>query len=1092
MSNGTSARKFIANDDLKNIAQTLKSSNKSNDDYLIDKSVVLNDLSAIVNKAAELAKVSLENIKLANQSIDTIDDNGNNNKFVSQNDLESFSTNFSNDILSSMKNVSLEQKNRLSGIVPKIVKEKINKIIQEKNSNTQHSAVLDSPEIDHITVEMDKRKGVIDCFYSKLTFSLPIDKIVSVSGEPSVIRGIRIFRSEEILKTDRPKTTLSSFAVEKLKTNKASIRSRNEEKISFLEKKLNEVGVQNSISNLTPFDSFKNSRISSEDVEINLNSSNSAGLVGNEKTDTSNFINGDISLDKSVSEDLNTLRIIQLSNRIIPKIYNSAVVGKKYFIDSDGVGLEHAKQIQRINEKQNLLNIYENNWNEFKEIGFVTPSQPGNSENSRSRQIGDLIEYSFEDESILFSRSYRYYISIIDKNMRESPRSRIVQINIDGMRIPENPKSVVAQVKNKTIVLTIVVGDQLVEKFEIYRKDVDNFFKNKTGTTNVLSDKNGYSSNSQSTDLQKNGFMQIGEALNMPTNSGGASFVDKKIKSGRKYLYRVYSVDIFGNKSESPKELSVFAIDELKINELSRISIEAEVDAASNKIKLTFDSFDKNIVGFYLTRRDFTIGQSGYSAPGDINRTKFGNSKHSFSNTLFDGEILRGKEHLWNGFFKRVKDSVSVFFDKTVQTDHYYQYKIQGIDKFGNLTTTEFSRKLFVSRKPLILPPINFNAELFTDSGIFKGARLSWDDSNIDISAEDSIGNQTTLEETSVRTLYQLERQKNGNGQWDKFPLIKEREFIDLIEEYAPLEFSPNRPSFVERGESYSYRVQAFQTGTFISNFTPTIEVFADSPPIPPINFKLTTPSTKIKPFFIMLNWDTSKESGIIDKWEVERSVINNFAASKLTFGKDIESIQFSEFRKIYRESSRFKSKVNDSNDKIIDSSLITGEHYFMDSQISFGNTYYYRIRAVTVKDTFSNWIYKAITIADQSFENKQNFLLTNEEKTMLADSIVPLNFKSNLLSDSIEKNISSFSLLPNFSKPNISLNLPILTSSINKTLSTISTLTSLSTIPTLTSLSTIPTLTSLSTTTLNSTIAFKPILSSSINVFKKTINILK
>ena len=31
-------------------------------------------------------------------------------------------------------------------------------------------------------------------------------------------------------------------------------------------------------------------------------------------------------------------------------------------------GLEHAKQIQRINENQNALILHENNWNEFKNI----------------------------------------------------------------------------------------------------------------------------------------------------------------------------------------------------------------------------------------------------------------------------------------------------------------------------------------------------------------------------------------------------------------------------------------------------------------------------------------------------------------------------------------------------------------------------------------------------------------------------------------------------------------------------------------------------------------------------------------------------
>lgn len=175
--NGTSARKFLANDELKNSADLLKSSKKSNDEHIIDKSLALNNLSLILNHAADLARDSLQNTKNFNKSIDLNNNNLENNKFTTANDLESFSSKFSNDILSRIPT----ENNKLNDLIPKIIKDKINKIAKNKNNDSSISSILEQPEIDFISVDMDKKKGVVDCFFSKIVFSIPTDKVISVS-----------------------------------------------------------------------------------------------------------------------------------------------------------------------------------------------------------------------------------------------------------------------------------------------------------------------------------------------------------------------------------------------------------------------------------------------------------------------------------------------------------------------------------------------------------------------------------------------------------------------------------------------------------------------------------------------------------------------------------------------------------------------------------------------------------------------------------------------------------------------------------------------------------------------------------------------
>jgi hypothetical protein len=173
------------------------------------------------------------------------------------------------------------------------------------------------------------------------------------------------------------------------------------------------------------------------------------------------------------------------------------------------------------------------------------------------------------------------------------------------------------------------------------------------------------------------------------------------------------------------------------------------------------------------------------------------------------------------------------------------------------------------------------------------------------------------------------------------------------------------------------------------------VEIFVGLPVFAPANFRLKTPDPKIRPFYIMLNWDTPLGSGIVDRWEIERVVVNNLAAAKINIKNpnDFLSLGFAPFRMVYRESSRFRSLVVDSPTidsryKIAgkspvprkDGQTITGQHHFMDGEVIFGNSYFYRIRAVDTNSVVSDWTYKGMKLTEEIFEKKVAVFVSQPE----------------------------------------------------------------------------------------------------------------
>ncbi len=867
------------------------------------------------------------------------------------------------------------------------------------------------PQLDRISVELDKNRGAADCFFAIIKFSLPASQVSSGN-----VKAVRIFRSVVInprFSRGRP-TTLSMRAIERLSTSKMRSRGKGLDPLSLVERRLRESGVPNALTLLNPIDPTTNLRRSATVTDgMSTGSLNSAVPSRGQRFDPviSSFLDPHSfeGVDTSVLQDIKVISNLRSPSvgpmATQPFVLNTAEPLRR--------GLVNYSQVTtQVNVGLEQLVIEKNNSFGFREISFMS------LEKLRASVVGDHVEYTLQDENIGYGLGYKYYVVSVNKNMIESVRSQIVDVVVDGLRVPERPKNVFVQNIESFISLNVIVEDQLVEKFEIYRREADRgLIRSRDMSSQTFAD-SGFNVNTTRSTRLPNGFIKIGEGLN-GTGMSGASFYDRAVVPGTKYIYRVYSVDIFGNKSESPYEFNVFVPDRVaKKNELIKPTLTAEVDSTTAKARIVFKCSDSRVKNLFLSRRDVTIGQHAFSAPSEVNELKLGTPKVGEGSLHFDGSVLRGesREGSWTGFFEN-STSETIFIDRTVRFDHIYQYRIYGVDIFGNSTPYEYSRPMMITRRPMIDAPINVEAHVvqgrrFTVAGV----KISWHEANIDVSTEDRLGNRDSLASTSVRTLYQVERKKLGEEKWYEFPMIEQTSFFDgsstLIGSMNP----KFRPPAVESNQTYVYRVKALQTGSFVSNYSVPVEVFTSLPVVPPANFRVRASDTRVSPFYAALNWDTPNNSGVVDKWEIERCEVNNFAASRINNRNpdDLKSLEFMPFRTVFRESSRFNSEIVDADQSDRDATgLFSGQHQFQDTDMMLGNTYFYRLRAVGLDGGVSDWVYHGIKLTDQSTERLLDVMLSIDDRKTLSETRVPL-----LVMSPKSEGSRSFSIQPQFSKP--------------------------------------------------------------------------
>lgn len=964
----TSARKFFAKDQVRNPTQTGRDTNST---HVSTQANGLSSVASAVAKMAENARVQVAGVRKALLDVpaEPRRDEQEPELRSGASDLKSFNSVTIADV-QTLIDTDTERGLLASEAVRDLVSKTAASVFSSRGRSDDDDTSEIIPQIEEVSVDVDRKKGSVDCFFSVLKFNLPTSKV-----EDGTIVAVRVFRalsSRPALGDDPGR--LSVVGVDRIRSDKNRSRQKNQDPVSPVENRLRESGVDNALSALIPIDQFVNSRtgasVNDTEIDIVRTVSNNSLDLSSKEADLAPFLipTSLMHLDRSVVNDLRSLRNIQVQN---PGL--SAVVERSALVvperDQTGSG---------------GLVVDPNNKLEFVELAFMSPDKLS------AKKFGSTTQYTIEDQTISYGRIYDYFVVAVDRSLNESARSKIVRVSVDGLRIPERPRRVTAQVIDGFVSMTVQVDDQLVEKFEIYRRSDDPSEIQTSVDVRTVLPETGFISDLVQKDRLSNMFLPIGEALNAAP-AGGGSFRDMRVLPGRTYTYRVYSVDIFGNKSESPHEVEVFVPDPAyKLVNLKSPLVTAEVDAKTNRVKVSFSIDDDRVVALLLSRRDLTIGQKSFTTPDAVNHIKMGLTNRAQGGKNF--EDVRNhdtsRDIAWGGYFQNTGELFE-FVDNLVTFDHTYQYQVIGVDRFGNRTSPAISRPVFVSRRPYVDSPLNLGFRLQTgEQGEVQGVALSWDDGNVDITAEDRLGDREVLSNNGVRTLFQVERRRTGEDRWLEFPLVEGTSMFDATEEFGG-SVPGFRPPFVRLNETYEYRVQAFQTGTFISNFSRPVSVFVGSPVAEPIGFQIRTADTRTRPFYVMLNWDTRPGSGIVDRWEIERVVVNNVAASRLNTRDEtqLEKLGYEPFRVVFRESSRFRSSAQDVSVSVRDVSTVVAPHHFMDTAVEFGNTYFYRMRAVGTDGTFSRWVYRGVKISSSTSDDR----LLSGDKSKLSDTLAPV-----------------------------------------------------------------------------------------------------
>ena len=875
------------------------------------------------------------------------------------------------------------------------------------------------PLIETVRVDIDKNTSAVDNFYASILFNLP-------ATSTNNILAVRVFRAEVTPQYTRPLATLSSEGIQRLQ----SYRGRKNEDYSAAQIRFQEAAVPNAVTNLNFF-TPAGARASTPGSSSLIIPPALAGSNPSLRVQNTQVPDSMAHVDPSVLNNVNVIMNLQANPLAGFELSASVQTIQAGSNVNPGLRLGSQQQLQVMGSASvsNLI-LNQSNALNFYDVGVFTLDKLKSKQVGGDAQGGGMVEYEYIDESVGYGRAYKYFIVTLDVNLIQSARSQLVDAVVEVIRVPDRPSQASVTIDQTSVALAIVSDDQLIEKFEVYRYEDD---VNRTGQVlaTTVADKQGFSQQRTIRGIADNNFLLIGECMN--GQKRGGQFIDRSVKPGFEYTYRVYAVDIFGNKSESPVEMDAFVPDlQQQYVKLTAPSLLTEVDARTGFMRITWRVEDSNVESVWLERRDVTIGQEGFVNPYTPPRVIMGNNRSVINQPSLLGEVRNQNETevLWNGSFRPNVGKDQFLLDKTVLPDHIYQYRIYGVDRYGNQTAFVVSPPLLVVVRRFINAPTDLAAQLVYDANNqISGVNVSWTEGNLDKSAEDLIGSQADLADTSVRTLYQVQRLKQGDSRWEYFSLISGTSLFDPVMGVVGTTAPNFRPPYPDTNQTYLYRVQAVQTGAFISNFTVPVKVFTGFAVGQPLNFMLRTPPVVRSPFFIMLNWDTQDNSGVVDYWELERAAINNFAASRINSKNpsDIASIQFQPYITIFRESSRFSSKVQDADAAAASNQLITGEHYFMDTQVDFGNTYFYRIRAVSPEGVRSQWSFKGTKVTSTVFEKKYVPLLTDAEKLNLSNNQQP--FFTTRVNRTIPTNtlsVSSDRSLPDSQRVNPRINMSV------------------------------------------------------------------
>lgn len=463
-------------------------------------------------------------------------------------------------------------------------------------------------------------------------------------------------------------------------------------------------------------------------------------------------------------------------------------------------------------------------------------------------------ELYYRDTSILLGEAYEYYIESVSQDLGKSVKSNAVALVVELNYNVGSPLTFyLRKSKENEIEATLTFNEaDLAENILVYRKS------------------------SQELNYDYVGKLKI---------SGiSIKFVDKDIKYGLNYSYRVFSENIFGRISE-PIEVSIDATisgvtSKAQANVLKSAVLSAVQDQNSDSIKLSIFPNDPNIKYYEITRKDLSTKQKKFSVPGKDTNNYGG---IGWENNKF---FVKPKQNIVNFSQNNLATNVSFeqidFIDDKIQFGHIYQYRIQGFDLFGNSGGCAFGI-VRSSNKKTIRTPINLKFEKIRDYP--HRLKIAWDDDNVSET-------NTFVENTSSQKIfsYELQRRKVDEDVYQTFPLTKNKFMFDEVSstdyvsfdgtllgtsasvEVATTERPSDFPKFLKPNNVYFYRIAAL-TDLETSNFSNEQEYITLTSLDPVINPKILIINSKVDPFFCEISWEYDANKTYPDNFTIERKV---------------------------------------------------------------------------------------------------------------------------------------------------------------------------------------------------------------------------